>query len=101
MQDGNPFGTHRVLEPSGVLPQPAEKLDNDFGKVWDNEILIDVQFPNIDSASFTQIKAEQEDDDGKTGKRIQEIVLRRGKMHNPVNRIRRHAHRQRLHQRTR
>ena len=28
--DGNPFGTHRVLEPHGALPQPAEKLDNDI-----------------------------------------------------------------------
>ncbi len=84
MAGGNPFGTHRVLAPRGVLPQPAEKLDNDFSRIWDNEILIDVEFLNIDSASFTQIRAEQCDDDGNINRRIQEIVHNRGKMHNPV-----------------
>ena len=24
---GNKYGTHRVIEPKGVLPQPANKLD--------------------------------------------------------------------------
>ncbi len=82
-QNGNPFGTHRVLEPEGVLPQPADKIDNDCSKVWMNEILIDVDFLNIDSASFTQIKAEQ-GDDANIIKRIEEIVGQRGKMHNPI-----------------
>ncbi len=81
---GNPFGSHRVVEPSGVLPQPAERIDNDLEKIWDNEILIDVQYLNIDSASFTQIKAEQDNDDEKISRRILEIVNSRGKMHNPV-----------------
>ncbi len=83
-ENGNPFGSHRVLEPSGVLPQPAERIDNDLEKVWDNEILIDVQYLNIDSASFTQIKAEQGNSDDKIIQRILEIVKTRGKMHNPV-----------------
>ncbi|KJS03189.1 MAG: L-erythro-3,5-diaminohexanoate dehydrogenase [Desulfobulbaceae bacterium BRH_c16a] len=82
--DGNPFGSHRVLAPKGVLPQPAERIDNDFSRIWDNEMLIDVQFLNIDSASFTQIRAEQGDDDTKICNRILEIVASRGKMHNPV-----------------
>lgn len=81
--DGSPFGTHRVLEPKGVLPQPAERLDNDCSKMWDNEMVIDVQYLNIDSASFTQIKNERGDDAGIV-KRIEEIVRQRGKMHNPV-----------------
>ncbi len=81
--DGSPFGTHRVLKPKGVLPQPAEKIDNDCSRVWDNELLIDVQYLNIDSASFTQLKAEQGDDKNIID-RIQEIVSQRGKMHNPV-----------------
>ncbi len=83
-RNGNPFGSHRVLEPTGVLPQPAERIDNDLEQVWDNEILIDVQYLNIDSASFTQIKAEQGGSDDKIIKRILEIVASRGKMHNPV-----------------
>ncbi len=52
---GNPFGTHRVLEPLGVLPQPALRIDNDLTKLYDNEILCDVKTLNVDSASFTQI----------------------------------------------
>ena len=28
MKKGCPYGTHRVIEPKGVLPQPAEKIDN-------------------------------------------------------------------------
>lgn len=52
---GNKYGTHRVIEPKGVLPQPANKLDNNMDILYDNEILIDVQTLNIDSASFTDI----------------------------------------------
>ncbi|MCP3921876.1 MAG: zinc-binding dehydrogenase [Desulfobacterales bacterium] len=83
-KDGNPFGSHRVIEPEGVLPQPAEKIDNSFATIWDNEILIDVDFLNIDSASFTQIKKEAGDDSQKIADKILEIVNSRGKMHNPV-----------------
>ena len=52
---GNRYGTHRVIEPKGVLPQPANKIDNNMDEIYDNEILIDVQTLNIDSASFTDI----------------------------------------------
>ncbi len=55
MKEGNKFGAHRVLEPKGVLPQPAQKIDNDMN-IYDNEILIDVKALNIDSASFRQLK---------------------------------------------
>ena len=55
MKKGNKYGIHRVLEPQGVLPQPANKLDNNMDEIYDNEILIDVQTLNIDSASFTEI----------------------------------------------
>ena len=52
---GNKYGTHRVIEPKGVLPQPANKIDNNIDEIYDNEILIDVQTLNVDSASFTDI----------------------------------------------
>ncbi|MCG8471344.1 MAG: zinc-binding dehydrogenase [Desulfobacterales bacterium] len=84
IENGNPFGAHRVLEPAGVLPQPAQKVNNDLSRIWDNELLIDVQFLNIDSASFTQIKGEVGADDEAIKARILEIVGERGKMHNPV-----------------
>ncbi|HOH46539.1 MAG TPA: zinc-binding dehydrogenase, partial [Candidatus Cloacimonadota bacterium] len=50
------YGTHRVLEPKGVLPQPARILDNNMEEIWDNELLLDVIRLNVDSASFHQIK---------------------------------------------
>ena len=30
---GNKYGTHRVIEPKGVLTQAAWKVDNDMSKV--------------------------------------------------------------------
>lgn len=78
-----PFGSYRVLEPKGVLPQNAWKLDNS-PEIYDNEILIDVEALNIDSASFTQLKKEYENDEEKITSAILDIVKTRGKMHNPV-----------------
>jgi len=57
---GNRYGTHRVIEPKGVLPQPARVVNNDMSEIWDNEMLIDVIRLNIDSASFHQIKTKLE-----------------------------------------
>lgn len=57
---GDRFGTHRVIEPKGVLPQPARIVNNDMSEIWDNEMLIDVIRLNIDSASFHQIKNKLE-----------------------------------------
>ncbi len=54
--NGCRYGTHRVIEPKGVLPQPARVLNNDMTEIWDNELLIDVIRLNVDSASFHQIK---------------------------------------------
>ena len=53
---GNKYGTHRVIEPKGVLTQAAWKIDNDMTKHYSNEIICDVISLNIDSASFTQIE---------------------------------------------
>ncbi|MDZ4121489.1 MAG: L-erythro-3,5-diaminohexanoate dehydrogenase [Candidatus Cloacimonadaceae bacterium] len=54
--NGCRYGTHRVIEPKGVLPQPARVLNNDMSEIWDNELLLEVIRLNIDSASFHQIK---------------------------------------------
>ena len=83
MKRGCKYGTHRVIEPEGVLPQPAWKIDNTM-EIYDNEILIDVKTLNIDSASFTQIKEEAESDVDKIKEKMLEIVSERGKHHNPV-----------------
>ena len=76
------YGTHRVVEPKGTLPQPAYKLDNTM-KIFDNEILIDVSTLNIDSASYTQIKKACNSDAEKMKSMILGIVEERGKMQNP------------------
>lgn len=83
MKKGCPYGTHRVLEPKGVLPQPAHKISNDM-EIYDNEILIDVQTLNIDSASFTQISEEAKGDVEGIKKIMKSIVEERGKHQNPV-----------------
>ncbi len=88
---GDPLGTHRVLEPRGALPQPAQRLDNDFGRLFAGEALLGVETLNIDAASFAQMEQEAH---GKAGglpdveQEVAHIVLRtvaeRGKQHNPV-----------------
>ena len=73
---GNKYGVHRVIEPAGVLPQPANKIDNNMDEIYDNEILIDVQTLNIDSASFTDIHnyAKAQAGEGATEEQIMEEV---------------------------
>ncbi|HHZ03104.1 MAG TPA: L-erythro-3,5-diaminohexanoate dehydrogenase [Tissierellia bacterium] len=83
MKKGNKYGIHRVIEPKGVLPQPALKIDNNM-EIYDNEILIDVRTLNIDSASFTQITEQAGGDDEKIKEIMLGIVKERGKHHNPV-----------------
>lgn len=77
------YGTHRVLEPKGVLPQAASKISNDM-TLFDNELLIDVITLNIDSASFTQIKQACDSNPDDMKQMILDIVQSRGKMQNPV-----------------
>ena len=83
MVKGNKYGTHRVKNPKGALPQPALEISNDVN-IFDNEILIDVDYLNIDSASFTQLKNEAKGDLEKIKLNIMGIVNERGKMQNPV-----------------
>lgn len=81
--DGEHYGTHRVLAPRGAMPQAAEKLDNS-GPAWDNEIVIEVETLNVDSASFHQIVGDVGRSEEAVARRIEEIVAQRGKMQNPV-----------------
>ncbi|MHA1672363.1 MAG: L-erythro-3,5-diaminohexanoate dehydrogenase [Promethearchaeota archaeon] len=82
-QPGNKFGTHRVISPDGALPQNCDKLDNNMDILYDNEILIDVQSLNIDSASFHQIKESCDGDVERMKARMLEIVATQGKHRNP------------------
>ncbi len=83
MTMGSKYGAHRVIEPKGLLPQAAEKIDNTM-TIYDNEILIDVTALNIDAASFRQLWEEAEGDEARLKEKIMAIVNERGKMQNPV-----------------
>jgi L-erythro-3,5-diaminohexanoate dehydrogenase len=83
---GDPVGMHRVLEPLGVLPQAAQRLDTD-PVVRDDEVRVRVERLNLDAASFRQLEGKHADaGDGPDGVRreVLEIIGSRGKMHNPV-----------------
>ena len=67
------YGTHRVIEPANVLPQTANKIDNSL-PIRSNELLVEVDTLNIDSASFTQMKKACDGDLKKVGEMIQGIV---------------------------
>ena len=70
MAMGNKYGAHRVIEPKGLLPQAAQKIDNTM-EIFDNEILIDVSALNVDSASFRQLWEASEADEV----RLREMIL--------------------------
>lgn len=78
-----PFGTHRVLAPRGALPQSADRLDTQL-PLQSNELLIQVDTLNVDSASFTQIRQACQDDTKRMAEMILDIVATRGKLQNPV-----------------
>lgn len=84
MKTGNRYGTHRVIEKKGQLPQTAYKLDNTMESIADNEILVNVETLNVDSASFIQISQSTGGDERLIGEKVKEIVNERGKMQNPV-----------------
>jgi len=85
---GDPFGTHRAVEPARALPQPAWRLDNDFSKIFAGELLLGVDTLNVDAASFRQM----EEEGAAAGQapatavleRVRTTVAARGKQHNPV-----------------
>jgi L-erythro-3,5-diaminohexanoate dehydrogenase len=84
---GDPFGTHRALEPRGALPQPAERVDNDFSRLYRGELLLAVETLNVDAASFRQMEeaaGSAADLDAAVAEAVQATVRARGKQHNPV-----------------
>lgn len=80
---GDPVGTHRVLEPAGVLPQAAVRLDTDPA-LWSDEVRVRVERLNLDAASFRQLAAKHHGDGDAVRREVLQIVRSRGKMHNPV-----------------
>jgi len=79
----SPLGLHRVLEPAGVLPQAAWRLDA-RPAIWPDEVRIAVERLNLDAASFRQLHEAHAGDPDKIRAAVLEIVRTRGKMQNPV-----------------
>jgi L-erythro-3,5-diaminohexanoate dehydrogenase len=78
----DPVGLHRVLDPVGVLPQAAERLDT-RRELWPDEVRVRVQRLNLDAASFRQLERAHGGDGEAVRAAVLEIVGRRGKMQNP------------------
>ena len=78
---------HRVLDPPGVLPQAAERLDT-RRDLWPDEVCIRVERLNLDAASFRQLEQAHRvaghSDGAALRAAVLDIVRSRGKMHNPV-----------------
>ncbi len=79
----DPYGLGRAIDPPGVLPQQALRLDPSL-PLRDDELLLDVEALNVDAASFRQLRQANGDDPLVLGGAIAEIVRQRGKLQNPV-----------------
>jgi len=79
----DPYGLRRVVSPRGVLPQRADVLDPRLPP-GEDELILDVEALNVDSASFRQIEGAAGGDPDRIGAEIARLVAARGKLHNPV-----------------
>jgi L-erythro-3,5-diaminohexanoate dehydrogenase len=75
-------GLHRVLEPAGVLPQAAWRLDT-RRELWPDEVRVRVERLNLDAASYRQLRETHGGDGDKVRAAVLDIVEQRGKMQNP------------------
>lgn len=82
MLSGCKYGTHRVISPKGVLPQPALKIDN-TPRIYANEILIDVAMLNITSTAFKRLKQLTGENQKLLADEVMRIVQERGKFQCP------------------
>ncbi|MBO3745715.1 zinc-binding dehydrogenase [Streptosporangiaceae bacterium NEAU-GS5] len=75
-------GVHRVVEPVGVLPQAARRLDASAA-LWPGEVRVRVERLNLDAASYRQLCEAYGAGDAVRAE-VLRIIEARGKMHNPV-----------------
>lgn len=76
-------GLSRVLEPAGVLPQAAWRLDA-RPEVAPDEVRISLERLNLDAASFRQLSVKHGGDGEAVRAEVLDIIGTRGKMQNPV-----------------
>jgi L-erythro-3,5-diaminohexanoate dehydrogenase len=79
----SPLGLHRVIEPPGVLPQAAGRLDASPA-IAPDEVRIRVDRLNLDAASYRQLREAYSADPDKIRRAVLDIITTRGKMQNPV-----------------
>jgi L-erythro-3,5-diaminohexanoate dehydrogenase len=79
----DPTGLHRVVEPAGVLPQAALRLDT-RPELEPDETRVSVSRLNLDAASFRQLATKHHGDGAAVRAEVLDIIRTRGKMHNPV-----------------
>jgi len=79
----SPLGLHRVIEPPGVLPQAAWRLDASPA-IASDEVRIRVDRLNLDAASYRQLREAYSADPDKIRRAVLDIITTRGKMQNPV-----------------
>ncbi len=77
------LGIHRSIDPPGALPQQATRLDP-TSPLRGGEIAVDVDYLNVDSASWQQIIEQAGGDAGTIRRILEDIVWSHGKLHNPV-----------------
>ncbi len=78
-----PYPVSRVLEPKHVLPTSAWRLDNNRN-IYPDEIRLSLGQIHIEGTSFKQIRTEAGEDPQRIRQKIMDIVIHRGKLHNPV-----------------
>jgi L-erythro-3,5-diaminohexanoate dehydrogenase len=79
----SPLGLHRVLEPPGVLPQAAWRLDPSPA-IAPDEVRVRVDRLNLDAASYRQLREAYAGDPDKIRAAVLDIITTRGKMQNPI-----------------
>src|SRR6266853_5500214 len=77
------IGLHRVLDPPGVLPQAAWRLDPSPA-IAPDEVRIRVDRLNLDAASYRQLRETYSGDPDKIRRAVLEIITTRGKMQHTV-----------------
>ena len=77
------YGMDRVVEPRQVFPTTAWRLDNNR-EISSDEMRVAIRRIHIEGTSFRQICQESNDNDDAIRQKIIDIVIRRGKLHNPV-----------------
>ena len=79
------LGVHRVLEPPGVLPQDAERLDADPA-IGADEVRLAVDRMDLEPADVARLAAEHDGDGDRVRAAVLASVARRGTMPHPVTR---------------